>query len=272
MSRYRLRCLCGCLALVALLWPIASIAAGSQPGLWVTPLELDFGEVGVGTTSAQQVVTITNTGSATLTNFAGGAPFDSQFGAFQNCAGGVAPGASCQYTFYFQPTATGVFSTTSNTSTNAGPFVIKLYGQSGTVPADATLSFSSNPVAPGGVSRMTIALSNRNRTAVLDDVALDMTLPPGVRIAATPEASVSACGEATVAAVAGANTLELAGAQVGRGEPCLVGVNVTAPGAGAYTISTGAISSSNGGAGSGASAVLRVAVPEFKLFLPLVRR
>ena len=92
-------------------------------------MELDFGEVGVGQTSAPQVVTITNIGDSTLTDFAGGAPFDPQFGASQNCAGGVAPGASCTYTFTFTPTATGVFSTTSNSGTNAGPFVIALRGE-----------------------------------------------------------------------------------------------------------------------------------------------
>ncbi|MBO1436168.1 choice-of-anchor D domain-containing protein [Meiothermus sp. CFH 77666] len=101
---------------------------GVGPRLWVTPLELDFGTVAVGTTSAPLTVTITNLGLSTLTNFAGGAPFNTQFGATQNCAAGVAPGASCQYTFTFKPTTAGVFETTSNSSTNAGPFVIKLRG------------------------------------------------------------------------------------------------------------------------------------------------
>lgn len=100
----------------------------SGPGLSVSPLALDFGPVGVGVTSAPQVVTITNTGDATLTSFAGGAPFDTQFNAVQNCAGGVAPGSSCQYTFRFTPAAAGAASTTSNSSTNAGPFIIGLSG------------------------------------------------------------------------------------------------------------------------------------------------
>ena len=78
---------------------VALTGAGFGSALWVTPLRLNFGPVGVGSTSAQQIVTITNQGSTVLTNFAGGAPFDNQFGASQNCAGGVAPGASCQYFF-----------------------------------------------------------------------------------------------------------------------------------------------------------------------------
>lgn len=101
---------------------------GVGPGLWVTPLDLDFGPVPLGQTSAQQVVTITNTGLAKLTDFAGGAPFDTQFGAFQNCAGGVAPGQSCQYTFSFRPTALGPHDSQSISSTNAGKFTIRLRG------------------------------------------------------------------------------------------------------------------------------------------------
>ena len=111
----------------------ATVKASKQqvtatPKIWVTPLELDFGPVGVGATSLVQTVKITNLGDATLTNFAGGAPSDSQFSASQNCAGGVAPGASCQYSFSFTPTAVGTFTTTSNSFTNAGPFSIILRG------------------------------------------------------------------------------------------------------------------------------------------------
>ena len=106
----------------------ASIPATERGALWVTPLSLDFGPVGVGATSAPQVVTITNVGSGSVTSFAGGAPWDTQFKAGQNCAGGLAPGASCQYTFRFAPTAAGTFTTTSNSSTNVGPFTIELRG------------------------------------------------------------------------------------------------------------------------------------------------
>jgi len=102
---------------------------GVGAGLHVTPLSLDFGRVLSGTLSPPQVVTIRNTGAMTLTNFAGGAPFDPQFTVTQNCASGVPPGGSCQYTFRFQPAATGVFSTTSNSSTNAGSFQIALRGR-----------------------------------------------------------------------------------------------------------------------------------------------
>ncbi len=107
---------------------IQMTGSGADGALWVTPLALDFGKVGIGDTSTTQVVTITNQSTSVLSSFAGGAPSDSQFGAFQNCAGGVAAGASCQYNFTFSPTSEGVHSTTSNSSTSAGPFVIELTG------------------------------------------------------------------------------------------------------------------------------------------------
>lgn len=101
---------------------------GVGPRLWVTPLELDFGTVPVGVQSAPQTVTITNVGATTLGAFVGGGPRDPQFTALQSCAGGVAPGASCTYTFRFTPAAPGVFESTSETGTNAGGYVVKLRG------------------------------------------------------------------------------------------------------------------------------------------------
>lgn len=106
----------------------ADVQAAATTGLWVTPLEIDFGPVGVGMTSAQATVTITNYSAVTLNNFAGGglgAPFD----VSQNCAAGVAPGGSCQYFFTFTPTAAGDFSAASSTSTNLGNISINVHGR-----------------------------------------------------------------------------------------------------------------------------------------------
>jgi hypothetical protein len=107
--------------------PSSASSAAAAPRLWVTPLTLDFGPVGVGMPSVTQVVTITNLGSATLTNFAGGGVY-APFQASQDCAAGVLPGDSCNYYFKFNPTSTGTFSATSNSSTNAGPFSVALRG------------------------------------------------------------------------------------------------------------------------------------------------
>jgi len=100
---------------------------GVGAGLSASPLALDFGPVPVGGTGVVQAVTIRNTGMSTLTNFAGGGVYP-PFSASQNCAGGVAPGGSCQFFYNFAPTARGRFTTTSNVSTNGGSFSILLIG------------------------------------------------------------------------------------------------------------------------------------------------
>ena len=116
---------------------VLTLTAGSEvqaavpaPGQWVTPLELDFGPVGLGATGPTLSVTITNSGNVPLTGWAGGG-VNAPFGASQDCniVGGVLPGHSCHYYFSFSPTVAGTFSATSSSSTNAGPFTIIVHGQ-----------------------------------------------------------------------------------------------------------------------------------------------
>ena len=140
------------------------IAQGQAPGvsgpaspatleyLWVTPLELDFGPVGISNSVAPSsgpvfTVTITNKSSYTLTSLSGGA-VAAPFYATQDCnmAGGIPPGQHCHYFFTFHPTASGSYSATSNTITNLGTFEIKLHGSGvdGLAVPDATsLDFGS---------------------------------------------------------------------------------------------------------------------------------
>jgi hypothetical protein len=109
---------------------------------WATPLELDFGPVGLGATSPTLSVTITNSGDTPLTGWAGGA-VNAPFSASQDCniVGGVLPGNSCHYYFAFSPTVAGTFSATSSSRTNAGPITIIVHGTG--VGAQATYNFGS---------------------------------------------------------------------------------------------------------------------------------
>lgn len=122
-------------------WTVASLQPGiaqvtilepeapkEDPSLWATPRELDLGPIGVGESSQAQTVTVTNTGDALLANFTGGnVPFP--FETTNNCAAGVLPDSSCQYSFWFTPASAGDFSATATISTNAGPFSITLHAQ-----------------------------------------------------------------------------------------------------------------------------------------------
>jgi hypothetical protein len=157
---------------------------GVGADLTVSPLSLDFGSVLSGTTSSKQSVTIRNTGMATLTNFAGGAPLDTQFKGWTTCAGGVAPGASCQHVFRFDPAAAGTFTTTSNSSTNAGAFTIALRG-TGRTALFATgqrvtpLSLDFGPVGVGLMSApQVVTITNQSLFTAIINFAGGGVSPP----------------------------------------------------------------------------------------------
>jgi hypothetical protein len=90
-------------------WGNTSIQIGLQTSLSVSPNLLSFGPHTVGTTSAPQIVTLTNIGSHSLPissiGFAGADPGD--FIEHNTCGAGLHAGASCTVTVAFKPTATG---------------------------------------------------------------------------------------------------------------------------------------------------------------------
>lgn len=143
---------------------------GATPAkVWVTPLELDFGPLGLGQT-ATQTVAITNLGGSTLTNFAGGG-VNAPFSALQDCAGGVAPGATCHYYFQFTPTAAGDFSTTSSSTTNGGAIRVAVKGRGvGGALTASPLSLDFGSVSTGVTVTQTVTVKNTGQ-AVLEGFA-----------------------------------------------------------------------------------------------------
>lgn len=105
-------------------WGTASPLVG--PVLWATPLEVDFGPVGLGIAKSIQV-TLTNSGNQEVTDFSGGG-VSVPFGASHNCPEVLGPGSSCVYTFTFTPAAEGTVSGQSNIVTSGGSPSIRLRG------------------------------------------------------------------------------------------------------------------------------------------------
>lgn len=156
----------------------SGLSASTAPSLWVTPLILDFGPVGVGETSDPQVVTIKNVGNDTLTNFAGGG-VNAPFNATQNCAGGVPAGGSCQYNFTFAPTEVGTFTATSRSSTNAGSFSIELRGEGVGAGLHVTpLSLDFGSVFSGSTSVQQVVTIRNTGLSTLDGFAGGGVNPP----------------------------------------------------------------------------------------------
>ncbi|MDR3747571.1 MAG: choice-of-anchor D domain-containing protein [Acidobacteriota bacterium] len=107
----------------------------------VTPTSLTFGNQVAGSTSAAQLLTITNTGNVTMTEtftFGGGTPQPyarAAGGAGGTCGATIAAGASCTYGVRFLPAAAGTFPRTLSIAatgftinTAASPFVVTLTG------------------------------------------------------------------------------------------------------------------------------------------------
>ncbi len=121
-------------------------------GAWPAPTpslsELAFDQQPVGTTSAPQTVTLTNTGTATLTisNLAITGANANQFAQTNTCGPTLAPSANCQVTVTFSPAAiTAGVSPSLTISDNAlgSPQVINLLG---TTPPGAVVAISPSSV------------------------------------------------------------------------------------------------------------------------------
>lgn len=157
------------------------------------------------------------------------------------------------------------FATTVTTDTNTitvptcAPFVTPIPPPGGVALGKV---FAPTTINAGGVSRLTITLSNNNVGIATLTAPLVDTLPGGVVIAPTPNASTS-CGVGVPTAVAGTSVVSLPiGTTIPGGAPgtCAVTVNVTAAAAGSYvnTLAVGALATSNGSNPAPAAATLTV--------------
>jgi len=123
-----------------------------------------------------------------------------------------------------------------------------------------------NPIVTGAASVLTVALSNPNPFPANLTAPFTDTLPAGVVIAATPNATTTCEGVGAVAATAGGSTVTLPATRsipsaVGLvAGVCTMSVNVTAAVAGTYvnTIAANALQTSNGNNAGPASATLTV--------------
>lgn len=118
-------------------------------------------------------------------------------------------------------------------------------------PAAPTVAkaFSPSSNGPGGISTLTITLTNNNATAATLSAALVDTLPAGVVLAASPNASTT-CGGGVIATAGGSSVTLSAGNAIPGGAPgtCTVIANVTSATAATYTntIGVGALTTNNG--------------------------
>jgi len=131
---------------------------GAGPGVSLSPPSVTFASQAVGTTSAAQPVTLSNTGGATLT-ISGISITGTNSGDFaqtNNCGTSVAAGATCTINVTYTPTATGTRTGTLTIADNASgsPHTAGLTG----LPVGATLrSFTTADTGPDHLASVTIA-------------------------------------------------------------------------------------------------------------------
>ena len=135
---------------------------GTQPSVALHPASLSFVSQRVGTSSAPQTVTLTNTGGASLT--IAGIVASGNFAQTNTCGGSVAAGATCTLSITFAPTATGTRTGAVTITDDAlgSPHAVSLTG-TGTAPAVSlsrtTLTFAKQKVGTTSVAQ-TVTLSN----------------------------------------------------------------------------------------------------------------
>ena len=84
---------------------VSLTGGGIGPAVTLSPTALNFGNQPLGTTSAPQTVTLTNTGNALLT--LDGVAIIGDFAQSNTCGTTLAPGASCAFAVTFTPTTIG---------------------------------------------------------------------------------------------------------------------------------------------------------------------
>ena len=179
-------------------------------------------------------------------------------------AGVIAIGASA--TVQFQVAATSG-ATVNNVATidpdGAGPGTAMTASavNSGLNGPGVAKAFSPTTIAAGGVSRLTVTLTNLN-ASVITGVKVTDNLPGGMTIA-NPANAATTCPGGSVSATPSGTTLALSGASIPSGGSCTFAADVTVATAGTYTntIPAGAVSSTNAGVNTAGSQSLIVTPP-----------
>jgi hypothetical protein len=156
---------------------LVGTGTGTAPAVTLLPDLLTFSPQGVGTTSAPQTVTLTNSGAAALTIPVSGIAISGDFTQTNTCP--VAPatlgaGLSCAFTVKFAPTTTDIRRGGITITDNLGnPHVISLSGTG--VTSFALSTAAGTTTLPRGVDSATYTISATSAFGFTGDIALSCT-------------------------------------------------------------------------------------------------
>jgi hypothetical protein len=149
---------------------IILVGDGSGPGATLTPMSLTFPGQPVGTSSAAQAATLTNSGNLPLN--ISGIQVTGDFGQNNSCPAQVSPGSSCMINVTFSPAVSGTRSGSLTVNDNAygSPQAVNLTG-TGSAPAPiasvspASFVFSAQQVGTSSAAQ-TATLTNSGSAAL----------------------------------------------------------------------------------------------------------
>ena len=158
---------------------------------------------------------------------------------------------------YINSIASGALQTTKGN--NAAPAVATLTATAPNAPPTVNKAFSPGTTLPGGISLLTITLSNPGAVVASLTSPLTDQLPSGVVVSGNASTT---CG-GTANAPTGSSSVSLTGGSIPANGSCTLTVDVTAAVAGSYfnSLAAGALQTSNGGNAQPAVATLVVSAP-----------
>jgi hypothetical protein len=151
------------------IWQTPLLSGTSQTAMSLSPTSLTFGSQPVQTQSSPQAVTVTNTGSSTLT--VSRVAIAGDFIESDTCSGGIAPGGTCSIQVRFTPAASGARTGTLTVSANIpnGSQTVSLSGtgstQSAIVLLPNSVDFGSVPVQTTSPTQQ-VTVSNTSGGAI----------------------------------------------------------------------------------------------------------
>ena len=177
---------------------LVAFQLSSAQSVRVSPLSISFGNVVVGTTSAPRLVSVTNTGSATL--IVSGVSASANFVQSNNCTQ-IAPKMKCTITVTFSPVARMHYTGTLTISDNASPGTQSVPLQGTGVPpvvvSPTTLAFGQ--VVLGSSSAIKTSTLTNNQTRVLNISSVGITGPFNLDASSTCAGQLPAKGTCMVA-------------------------------------------------------------------------
>jgi hypothetical protein len=187
---------------------VSLTGTGVAPAVSFSPTSLSFGSQSVGRTSAAQTLTLTNTGSATLsiTSLAVTRTNTSNFAVTDACGSSLAAGAKCTISVTFKPAVSGARAAALSITDNASgsPQTVNLSGTGTSTAAmvslsAASLAFGNQPVDTTSAGQAVTLTNTGNATLSISSLTVTGTNASDFAQTNTCSNSVAAGAHCTIA-------------------------------------------------------------------------